>query len=350
MRNINKYKKVLILFIILLSFVIFLINNFNNNFTKNNILLVFTSMNNGSSIVSFDINKEKFIDTIEYNSINSLTFGAFMKNFQIIDNNAYCATPLNGNDVNDGITQINLEKGNIKNIKMGIGGTAYIVDKEFIFYSLSNPENSKIVKKSLKDDILYENIVETSIEYFFKDDNGVYLLGKNYKVNKDNTIIYKLDDKTLEIDKIYELQDSTVTDVLVNDNYIFLALDKNNKKYHKDEILKYNKNDKKIEYISLEFNKINRLHLYNDNLFAVQYDSHNELKQNNISIINIFSNEIISNINRSEENTISMIFQDKFIVCDNKKMSFYDVNNFNLLKQVNLPILENKTLVGIINN
>ena len=342
-------KKLVIPFIVVLSLFFYIVSsNINKEVSDYDYGVVYSLAHSKSRIVTYD-KSGKLIDDkkLKFGGIN---LGGFTEVGLKNGDDIYYTDPIYKNHTNNYIVKINMNTLKAKEVDAyNISPTIFCIDDKYAYTGASNAEGTNINKTDIKKNKVIES---TQI-----DDAGCFLLenkDKLYSINNDNDVqkgchtnLYILNKSNLKVSDTIDLGESTyVSDAkIIGENmYALLYCDGNDE--YSNIMLKINLKEKSIEKIKLPFKYLARMHLHNNNLYVVEYESHDNDTGNRIAKIDLKNIENIKVFKSKNKNSCSYIHDNKFISCDGEYIYTYNIDDFKLLDKFEIKQFDDLNFVS----
>ncbi|WP_434793287.1 hypothetical protein TPDSL_26340 [Terrisporobacter petrolearius] len=342
-------KKLVIPFIVVLSLFFYIVSsNINKEVSDYDYGVVYSLTHSKSRIVTYD-KSGKLIDDkkLKFRGIN---LGGFTEVGLKNGDDIYYADPIYKNHINNYIVKINMNTLKAKEVDAyNISPTIFCIDDKYAYTGASNPDGTHINKTDIKKNKVIES---TQI-----DDAGCFLLenkDKLYSINNDDdaqkgchTNLYILNKSNLKVSDTIDLGESTyVSDAkIIGENmYALLYCDGNDE--YSNIMLKINLKEKSIEKIKLPFKYLARMHLHNNNLYVVEYESHDNDTGNRIAKIDLKNIENIKVFKSKNKSSCSYIHDNKFISCDGEYIYTYNIDDFKLLDKFEIKQFDDLNFVS----
>ncbi|MBN9646092.1 hypothetical protein J0L31_03775 [Terrisporobacter glycolicus] len=262
----------------------------------------------------------------------------------------YYADPIYKNYINNYIVKINMNTLKAKEVDAyNISPTIFCVDDKYAYTGASNAQGTQINKTDIKKNKVIESTkIDDAGCFLLENKDKLYSINNNSDTEKNcHTNLYILNKSDLKVSDTIDLGESTyVSDAkLIGENmYALLYYDGNDEL--SNIMLKINLKEKSIEKIKLPFKNLGRMHLHNNNLYVVEYDSHDNDTGNRIAKVDLNNIENIKVFKSKSKNSCSYIHDNKFISCDGEYIYTYNIDDFKLLDKFEIKQFDDLNFVS----
>lgn len=342
-------KKLVIPFIVVLSLFFYIVSsNINKEVSDYDYGVVYSLIHSKSRIVTYD-KSGKLIDDkkLKFGGIN---LSGFTNQGLKSGDDIYYTDPIYKNHTNNYIVKVNMNTLKAKEVdSYDIPPTIFCIDDKYAYTGASNPDGTHINKTDIKKNRVIESTqINDEGCFLLENKDKLYSINNNSDTEKNcHTNLYILNKSNLKVSDTIDLGESTyVSDAKIIGENMYALLYRDGNDEFSNIMLKINLKEKSIEKIKLPFKYLARMHLHNNNLYVVEYESHDNDTENRIAKIDLKNIENIKVFKSKNKSSCSYIHDNKFISCDGEYIYTYNIDDFKLLDKFEIKQFDDLNFVS----